>query len=175
MTTVCAAGDDALALFDILQLFPRPDECTNSAAREAVDEALEALAALATLLQTLGKHREKEGEGEEWGLLQHLTADIPMLISLAVLLQVVVMDERGFTDDEEEEEEEEEALRMKERRKQRCVPEMLSLSAADYRRTCLTGFSRAEECATLVGQRVLDVLPPGSVVARWLERELGVE
>jgi hypothetical protein len=55
---------------------------------------------------------------------------------------------------------------------------MVGISEDEYRKGCLLGFSRAEECAAAVGQRVLDVLTneaPMSTnvtVIRWLEVEV---
>jgi hypothetical protein len=56
---------------------------------------------------------------------------------------------------------------------------MLGIPEDEYRKGCLAGFSRAEECAAAVGQRVLDVLltneaptQANMAVIKWLEVEL---
>ena len=63
----------------------------------------------------------------------------------------------------------------------RSVPAILGMDEDAYRRNCLSGFGRAEECGVPVGQHVLDVLradrerergQEGEPLLRWLEREL---
>jgi hypothetical protein len=53
---------------------------------------------------------------------------------------------------------------------------MLGLSEEEYRKECLFGFGRAEECATLVALRVMDVLcaspEANPIVCKWLEMEI---
>ena len=64
-----------------------------------------------------------------------LTADLPTLIALPILLNAYVFtSEKGGP---------------------RSIPSILGLPEERYR---LTGFVRAEECTAVVGQRVLDVL-----------------
>jgi len=80
--------------------------------------------------------------GHELGAL---TADLPTLIALPILLNAYVFtSERGGP---------------------RSVASSLGLPEERYRVGCLTGFGRAEECTAAVGQRVLDVLTnqPGLV------------
>ncbi|KAJ7874721.1 hypothetical protein B0H14DRAFT_3083341 [Mycena olivaceomarginata] len=60
------------------------------------------------------------------------------------------------------------------------VAQLLGLPEDGYRKGCLSGFGRAEECAGAVGQRVLDVLRreegvPAivpAIVLEWLEAEM---
>jgi hypothetical protein len=90
-----------------------------------------------------------------------LTADLPTLISLPILLNAYVFtSEKGGP---------------------RSVASTLGLPEERYRLGCLTGFGRAEECTTAVGQRVLDVLtnqpglssdPAAEGVIRWLKAEI---
>ncbi|KAF8170252.1 hypothetical protein K438DRAFT_1854290 [Mycena galopus ATCC 62051] len=58
----------------------------------------------------------------------------------------------------------------------RSVAQMLGLPEDEYRKGCLSGFGRAEECAGAVGQRVLDVLRREdgvpTIVREWLEAEM---
>ena len=59
------------------------------------------------------------------------------------------------------------------------MPAILGLGKQEYRKNCLSGFGRTEECGVAVGQRVLDVLraqgaggTDAQPLLRWLEREL---
>ena len=61
----------------------------------------------------------------------------------------------------------------------RGVPALVGYAEGEYRRECLSGFGRAEECVPAVGTRVLGVLratdgcePGKDVVVRWLQREV---
>jgi len=153
---VSTAAADALALHDLLSLLPRP-VAVNKLACEAVDEAFNGLKALATLLHAMETNAFAKGTQTQAELeteLEMLTADLPTLISLPVLLRAHVSTSRT-------------------------VGEMLGISEDEYRKSCLPGFGRAEECAGAVGQRVLDVLlankaptPATEVVTKWLEAEL---
>ena len=53
---------------------------------------------------------------------------------------------------------------------------MLGIGEEEYRKGCLSGFSRAEECTAPIAQRVLDVLQTDAdanqIVIQWLEMEL---
>ena len=90
-----------------------------------------------------------------------LTADLPTLITLPILLNAYVFTgEKGSA---------------------RSVSSILGIPEERYRQECLAGFGRAEECTVAVGKRVLDVLSnqPGSVsdpaaeaVVRWLKAEI---
>jgi len=150
-TTVAA---DARALYDLLSILPRPsaDKETTRLAREAVDEAFEALSALTALLEavqsymTTGRGRVG-GPGpnnlaELEGDLGILTADLPLLIALPVLMRALLPTSTEADGAVHE----------------RTVSAILGLSKDEYRKGCLSGFGRAEECAHAVGQRVLNVL-----------------
>jgi len=90
-----------------------------------------------------------------------LTADLPTLIALPILLNAYVFtSEKGGP---------------------RSVPSILGLPEERYRQDCLAGFGRAEECTAAVGRRVLDVLsnqpgltsdPVAEAVVRWLKTEI---
>ena len=67
--------------------------------------------------------------------LELLTADLPIVISLPVLLRTYLPSPP-----------------------ERTVHALLGLSEAEYRKGCLGGFGRAEECGIAVGERVLAVL-----------------
>jgi hypothetical protein len=90
-----------------------------------------------------------------------LTADLPTLIALPILLNAYV-----FTGEKGD---------------PRSIPSILGIPEERYRQECLTGFGRAEECTAAVGQRVLDVLsnqpgltsdPVAEAVVRWLKAEI---
>lgn len=141
---------DARALYDLLSLFPRP-VAANQLAREAVDEAFDGLKALVALLEAAQTNLFAKGIQSE---LEVLTADLPTLIALPVVLRAYVTPIQS-------------------------VAVMLGVSEDDYRKGCLPGFSRAEECVAAVGQRVLDVLladetptSAATAVIRWLEVEV---
>jgi len=90
-----------------------------------------------------------------------LTADLPTLIALPILLNAYVFTgEKGGP---------------------RSVSSILGLPEERYRRECLAGFGRAEECTAAVGQRVLDVLshqprlsfdPIAEAVVHWLKYDI---
>ncbi|KAJ4468323.1 hypothetical protein J3R30DRAFT_1702031 [Lentinula aciculospora] len=146
---------DARALCDLLVALPVPADETESGrlAREAVDEAMNGLRALADLFD-LAHHLVKVTHGqtiEELALeLEQLTEKIPTLIALPVLLRAQDLDIRSEV--------------------------VLGLSEEDYRNSCLTGFGRADECAAPVGLRVCDYLhgsvSTAPVLLAWLEKEI---
>ncbi|KAH9839346.1 uncharacterized protein C8Q71DRAFT_749060 [Rhodofomes roseus] len=166
-----SAAADCHALCDLLNLLPRPsaDKESTRLAREAVDEGYEALKSLTGLLEavqaTVASSRGRAGSPAGLTELEHelenLTADLPMLIALPVLL-------RTFLPHIGAEQE-------------RTVSSILGLSEADYRRGCLGGFGRAEECTDAVGKRILDALRSGALVGtsekldvlmRWVEGQI---
>ena len=150
------AAADARALYDLLSHLPRP-VAAHRLAREAVDEAYDGLKALAQLLefaQANSSTKNKQAEVDYLKELEELTADLPTLIALPVVLRA-----HSPTSSD--------------------IASMIGLSEQDYRSGCLHGFSRAEECAGAVGQRVLDVLATdmtasGSswVATKWLEHKI---
>ena len=156
---VATAAGDCKALLDLINQLPRPAPAGPSrfaGAGEAVDAAfkgLEALSVFLEVLQTL-KSDFKSADSMANELL-NLTEEIPTLIALPPL------------------------LRMYGTRDIPPVSEMSGLSEEEYRRGCLSGFGRAEECATVVGQRVLqrlNVSPEANdVVLRWLYLELELD
>lgn len=153
-TQLTTAAADARALHNLLSLLPRP-VAANKLACEAVDEAFDGLKALAALLEATRSNPYKgtQSQTELETELEMLTANLPTLISLPVVLHDYVSISRS-------------------------VANMLGMSEEEYRKSCLVGFSRAEECAAAVGQRVLDVLAheaPTQVnvaVIKWLEIEV---
>lgn len=163
--TYSSAGSDARALYDLLNLLPRPtlvDKDTSRLAKEAVDEAFIGLKALPALFDHVHIPSMKGDENTDdfQHALEVLTADIPTLIVLPILLHVygagdgvVSVGTSSIS-----------------------VAAILGLEEVEYRRGCLAGFGRAEECAALVGNRVLDALhaesSAGGIVTRWLEAEL---
>lgn len=148
---------DAHALYEVLSLFTKPGAGKGSIglAGEAVDEAFSALKAIPLLADTVSSLSSKLKAGQSVGdmvaTLEDMTVDVPTLIALSVVLQ-------GYGSGN------------------LSVPQMLGLSEAEYRSTCLTGFGRADECAAVVGQRVLDnlseALEGGPVIMRWLDGEI---
>ncbi|OCH91428.1 hypothetical protein OBBRIDRAFT_728808 [Obba rivulosa] len=165
---------DARALCDLLNTLPRPsvDNPRTKLAREAVDEAFEALRALATLLEALQVHplvvRGRPGSTHSLlamsaspadlaADLDVLTSDLPTLIALPILLRAFVPAPDAASE--------------------RSVAAILGLTENDYRKGCLGGFGRAEECTVAVGARVLDAFRAESsgradAVVRWLEHQV---
>jgi hypothetical protein len=143
------AAADARALYDLLSRLPRP-VAASQLAREAVDEAFDGLKGLAVLLEAEQTNAFAKGDQIE---LERLTANLPTLIALPIVLRG-----HGSTS--------------------RTVAEMLGISEDEYRKGCLFGFSRAEEYAAAVGQRVLVTLTNETqtsanvAVTKWLEVEL---
>jgi len=143
------AAADARALYDLLSRLPRP-VAASQLAREAVDEAFDGLKGLAVLLEAEQTNAFAKGDQIE---LERLTANLPTLIALPIVLRG-----HGSTS--------------------RTVAEMLGISEDEYRKGCLFGFSRAEEYAAAVGQRVLVTLTNEAqtsanvAVTKWLEVEL---
>jgi len=149
---------DARTVCDLLSSLPRPaaDRERTRLAREAVSDACGGLKALLRLMesvQTSTIHCAEDLARE----LGALTADLPTLIALPILLNAYVFTgEKGGP---------------------RSIPSILGLPEERYRQECLAGFGRAEECTAAVGQRVLDVLsnqpgltsdPVAEAVVRWL-------
>ncbi|KAF8893863.1 hypothetical protein BD779DRAFT_1435385 [Infundibulicybe gibba] len=153
------AAADAQALLELLDLLPRPAMHRESTqlAREAVDEAFEGLQALAPLLEmvhTLPAHAHLRQPGHEVLAreLDQLTNRLPLLIALPILLNAVGGPSTSS------------------------VPDMLGLSQDEYRKGCLGGFGRAEECAPAVARCVLLALradpSTSSLLRTWLEQEI---
>ncbi|KAH7888610.1 hypothetical protein F5I97DRAFT_723940 [Phlebopus sp. FC_14] len=165
MTSTAAA--DARALYDLILLLPRPPaDCETSLdAREAVDGALADLKALVTLLETMDNpdnlfFKINQCTDEALAGVEALTNDLPTLIALPILL-------RGHS-----------SAQMS--GAMATVASMVNIPEDQYRKRCLSGFGRAEECGPVVGQSVLDALreQPGSdsqpcVLLSWLETRIG--
>jgi hypothetical protein len=154
--------NDTRSVCDLLSSLPRPaaDRERTRLAREAVSDAcggLKALLCLMESVQTSTTHCAEDLARD----LGTLTADLPTLIALPILLNAYVFTgEKGGP---------------------RSIPSILGLPEERYRQECLAGFGRAEECTAAVGQRVLDVLSkqPGltsdrvaEAVVRWLKTEI---
>jgi hypothetical protein len=154
--------NDARAVCVLLSSLPHPaaDREKTRLAREAVGDAFGGLKALVCLMesvQTSTTHCAEDLARE----LGTLTADLPTLIALPILLNAYV-----YTG---------------EKSGPQSIPSLLGLAEERYRQECLTGFGRAEECTAAVGQRVLDVLsnqpgltsdPVAEAVIRWLKTEI---
>lgn len=182
---VSSVASDARNLYDLLSTLPRPsaDRVSACLAREAVDDAFDGLKGLAALFEfvhanpapvpgaTSQAHPHKIPDAKE---LEVLTADMPTLVALPVLLQSYVYPSPGQQGQGQG------------GRNAKTVAGMLGLSQGQYRAGCLTGFGRAEECTPAVGERVLDVLKEGmpagmepapgvEAVMQWLKAEVEAE
>ena len=115
-------------------------------AQEAVHEAFEGLRALPDLLAAVKPSLQVSSED-----LNRLTADISFLVALPVVLSMSGVGAPSLIT-------------------------LLGISEAEYRKGCLSGFSRAEECAEMIGRRVLEVIKSNpaanQAVIQWLETEL---
>ncbi|KAG6823847.1 hypothetical protein H0H92_008865 [Tricholoma furcatifolium] len=156
------AAADARALFDLLSLFPLPvgNKESTRLAREVVDDAFEGLKGLPALLEAVHAVSVDLDSPERLDQvarhLEGLATEVPILIALPVILQAPLS---GTTT--------------------HSVSELINIPADQYRKECLSGFGRAEECATTVARRVLQVLPMNPdihpVVSRWLDMEIAEE
>ncbi|KAK7472923.1 hypothetical protein VKT23_001028 [Stygiomarasmius scandens] len=151
-----SSAADARALYELLQCLPLPDaeKEASSFAREAIDEAMNALRALANLFDvalSLIKPTEDRSVTDQARELETVTEQIPTLIALPVLLQA-----HGGIDV--------------------LVSSILGLPEDEYRNGCLSGFNRADQCAIAVGRRVCEYLQEAgyreSVLLAWLESEI---
>jgi hypothetical protein len=141
-------------------------------AREAVDDAFDGLKALSAFLEgvpvvdTLNPALSGQELQER---LDALTSDLPTLVALPAMLRAYGPDSapNGVPVPVPS----------------KSVAALLGLSEDEYRRGCLAGFGRAEECTVAVSRRVLDALraQKGSagavnanteVIERWLEHEI---
>ncbi|KAF5385879.1 hypothetical protein D9615_002370 [Tricholomella constricta] len=151
---------DARALFDLFSLLPLPtgDKEATRLAREVVDDALEGLQALPPLLDavhSLPRNIESQEHLNEVAReLEILATEVPLLIALPVVLQAPL---NGVYPNIS-------------------VGNMIGLSEDQYRKECMSGFGRAEECSITVALRALDTLVTDPdvhpVVSRWLEMEI---
>lgn len=129
-----------------VSLKPSTSKEQTRLAREVVDEAFDGLSALIALLESIQVHAPPARSSPTPGSanmspkvtplseleadLDLLTADIPMVIALPLLLWTNLPAERS-------------------------VPAILGLGEQEYRKNCLSGFGRAEECGVAVGQRAI--------------------
>ncbi|KAF7315271.1 hypothetical protein MIND_00041500 [Mycena indigotica] len=146
-----STASDARALCDLLALLPCPaDRESTRLANEAIEEALTGLKSLPDLLDALRTEQEQNMAMTE-EQLERLTEELPTLVALPVLLNAYG-GQAG------------------------CVAEMLGLSEDEYHKGCLSGFGRADECAGVVGPRLLDLMPQHdnipTKVLDWLAAEM---
>ncbi|PFH52040.1 hypothetical protein AMATHDRAFT_57755 [Amanita thiersii Skay4041] len=153
---VASAAADARVLYELLSQLPRPtaDKESTRLAREAVCEAFAGLKALPTLLELV----EAASHGRSdylkiQGNLESLTTDLPLLIALPIVLQILT--------------------------EQRSVAGIIGVPEEEYRKACLSGFGRAEECGAAIAHRVIDAWRfehgAGHEMINWLEREIAAD
>lgn len=136
-TAPASISADAQALFDLLNTLPRPSAVKEATrlAREAVDEAFDALEAVSALLGVIDKRSYDGGTATITVQEVHeLAKDIPLLITLPILSSAYGGSKSGS------------------------VATLLGFSETEYRKNCLSGIGRAEECAPVIAQRVMDAL-----------------
>ncbi|ESK91046.1 hypothetical protein Moror_16351 [Moniliophthora roreri MCA 2997] len=143
---------DARAIYDLMRLLPLPEEAS---AREATEEATNGIDALATFYEVApsvlkASDRSVDERADD---LEDLALKIPTLVALPILMKI---DAQGSGSDSPS------------------VSSILGVSEDEYRSGCLTGFGRAEECATAVGVRVCEYfqLEGKTLLLRWLEAEI---
>lgn len=150
---VPSVGTDAVTFYNLLNLLPRPKDVdeTNRVAQEAVEEAFEALTALAALLEATNPENNYKDDLD----LDVLTSGLPTLIALPVLLRWA-----GHGEPQR-------------------IPMMLGLTDIEYREGCISGFGRAEEYAGAAGQRILNILTRENpedrktkMVITWLQAKI---
>ncbi|OCB86872.1 hypothetical protein A7U60_g6045 [Sanghuangporus baumii] len=129
-------ASDARVMYDLLNMLPKPSPMDDASrvAREAVDEAFEALGALTALLGAVDSSAEVREDFD----LELLTEGLPVLIALPVL------------------------LRWSGHGEPQVIPAMLGIEEREYREGCLSGFGRADECETMVAERMVNILCNGA-------------
>ncbi|KAF8348156.1 hypothetical protein F5887DRAFT_634124 [Amanita rubescens] len=148
---IASTAADAQLLYELFSQLPRPVGENESIrlAGEAVNEAFDSLKALEDLL---GEADVALHEANPEFKMDHNTLDLPLLIVLPVLLQYW---SRGTN---------------------LSIANMVGLSDQEYRKVCLSGFSRAEECETVIARRVLDTLWKDThvdlSVLGWIENQI---
>lgn len=148
---IASTAADAHALFELLCQLPRPTGENESIrlAREAVDEAFNSLKLLGDLLDEAEIASHEVNPVFKVG---HSTLDLPLLIVLPVLLQYWSWGTH------------------------RSIANMVGLSDQEYRKVCLSGFGRAEECEAVVSRHVLGTLwddtKVNPSVVEWIENEI---
>jgi hypothetical protein len=152
--TIANAAMDCRVLYDLLVQLPRPSAgpASTRLAKEAVDEAFEGLRSLPTLLD-MATNKGRSGTTEDLvKKFNDLTTEIPCLIALPIILRA--FSGPGMSS----------------------VSTMLRIPEEEYRKGCLSGFGRAEECTVAIARRVRDELRTNSsmnvIVLRWLDMEL---
>ncbi|KIJ67873.1 hypothetical protein HYDPIDRAFT_83895 [Hydnomerulius pinastri MD-312] len=158
------AAADARALHELMLLLPRPpaDSEATKVAREAVDEAFADLKALAPLLEAADNpfFNVNKSADEISVEIEGLTADLPTLIALPVLLRMQSLGRWSIGP-------------------AATVASIIDIPEDEYRKGCLAGFGRAEEYGLVVGQNVLHAihaqpnLDPRNCLSSWLEARVG--
>ncbi|KAF9237514.1 hypothetical protein BU15DRAFT_48568 [Melanogaster broomeanus] len=158
------AAADARELYNLLSLLPRPpaDSEATKVAREAVDEAFAVLKALAPLLEAIDNPFFELNKSVEQitAEIDSLSDDLPTLIALPVLLRTRTLGRPSTSGAS-------------------TVASIINIPEDEYRKSCLAGFGRAEQCGPIVAQNVLDALHalPGpelqSFLVNWLEIRVG--
>jgi len=153
---------DARALFDILGLIAKPSKgkAAGLLASEAVDEALDALGSLVSLLDLI--HNNPRSHATlNFEQLTAVTDDLPTLIGLPILLRAYVVGGGSQEGGES-----------------RSVASILGVAEEAYRANCLMGFNRADECEEVVGTHIIGVLRNdtatlgAAMIANWLEWQI---
>jgi hypothetical protein len=170
---ITAAGDGKI-LLELLNMFPRPagDKETTKLAREAVDEAFDALGGLITLLEAVqaASRAAKEKDTDVATICAQVHEDLPTLIALPVLLRAFVFNDPM-------------APMNKESTPFKGIADLLGMREDAYRAGFLHGFGRAEEYAPAVGTRILDILhhaewqetmrsPNVKILVEWISKRL---
>jgi hypothetical protein len=152
--TKASAVVDCKVLCDLLDQLPRPSAgpASTELAKEAVDQAFEGLKTLPTLLD-IANNKGRSGTTEDLiKKFNDLTTKIPSLIALPIILRA--FSGPGMSS----------------------VSAMLGIPEEEYRKGCLSGFGRAEECTVTVAQCVMDELKTNPsknvIVIGWLDMEL---
>ena len=152
--TKASAVADCKVLCDLLDQLPRPSvgPASTELAKEAVDQAFEGLRTLPALLD-IANNKGRSGTSEDLiNKFNDLTTKIPSLIALPIILRA--FSGPGMSS----------------------VSAMLGIPEEEYRKGCLSGFGRAEECTVPIAQCVMDELQKNpsknAIVIRWLDMEL---
>ena len=152
--TKASAVADCKVLCDLLDQLPRPSAgpASTELAKEVVDQAFEGLRTLPTLLD-IANNKGRSGTTEDLiKKFNELTTKIPSLIALPIILRA--FSGPGMSS----------------------VSTMLGIPEEEYRKGCLSGFGRAEECTVAIAQCVMEELQTNpsknAIVIQWLDMEL---
>ncbi|KAG8936286.1 hypothetical protein FRC02_003223 [Tulasnella sp. 418] len=170
---------DSRELSEVLKKLPKPQA---GIANEAVDEALEKMDGFVCVIEYLvdaltikpPKSEKESGRAEiQVDKLMEKTRLTPMLGVLPIILRVGVTTSSAVVTNPSSEK----AMLAQPQDSTCCVSGYLGLPADEYRRGCLGGFGKADECAAIVGSALLksnkfNIEVAGHWLKEWINRSV---